>query len=173
MLSCQHFRRRHQRSLVSVLHDFRQCQRRHGGFAAAHVSLDEALHRDESLHVVLNIRKGLLLPGSQMKGEIIKHRPHQLSRRRALDAHHMALPLLPKKQDACLHEEEFLKGRTAPGLLLLLPVLRIVHGPGCLQPAHEMLPFQSVRRQVFIHILHLIQGNGNHIPHLSNAYAFG
>ena len=173
MLSCQYLRRRHQGSLVPVLHNFRQRQRRHRRLAAAHVPLDETLHRDKSFHIILNVGKGLPLPFGQMKREIFKHRLHQFPGGSALDAHHMLLPLLPKEQDACLHEEKLLKRRAAAGFLLLLPVLRTVHGPGRLQTPHEMLPQERFRRQIFLHILHMVQGEGNHIPHFPDADALG
>ena len=61
VLAGQDFRRRHKGSLIAVFHNLCQGQGRHGGLAAPHIPLDEALHGDKPFHIIFNVGKSLLL----------------------------------------------------------------------------------------------------------------
>ena len=55
MLSCQNACRRHQRPLVAVFNDLCQSQGGDDGFPRADIPLNEALHRNFTFHIVLNV----------------------------------------------------------------------------------------------------------------------
>ncbi len=69
------FRRRHQRRLIAVLHRREHREQGHGGLAAAHVALQQTIHRHVRLHVVEDARHRASLRGGQREG---KHGEHPL-----------------------------------------------------------------------------------------------
>ena len=81
MLLGEDFGRRHHRRLRPVLHRAQAGERRHDGLAAAHVALEQAVHRVGLRQVRADLAPGPHLRAGQLEGKPREHRPHERSAR--------------------------------------------------------------------------------------------
>ena len=107
MLLGQNARRRHDAALKSVFRNFCQCQGRDDSLTAAHVALQQAMHRLHIFHVAGNIRPGFLLGPGQRKRKILQNLLHQLPVPGQFNARPSVVIVLPVQHQPALKQKQF------------------------------------------------------------------
>ena len=157
MLSGKHFRRSHQRSLVSVFRRRKQGQHRYHGLPGAHVSLDQPVHDRLAGQIRLNLLPDALLGPCQRIGQGLKQmlRPFSRTNRTVILLSFRLLFHLPQSQDK---EKELVKNQAFPRQQQILPPNRKVYGPKGKIILCQLLIAPDLGRQIFRIQLQLIKG---------------
>ena len=117
---------RHQRALVPALDGIEQRRHGHDRLAAAHVALQQAVHRVRAGQVALDLGDGPLLRPRQGEGQPLVEPSHQLAADLVADAEGVALEGPLAQHQHQLDAQQLVEGQPAPGLLLLADRLREV-----------------------------------------------
>ena len=153
MLRCQNFRRHHDAALITVFHRLSQCQRTDNRFAAAYITLQNAVHRLFILHIERNLTPRLLLRRCQLKGQSLYYVFNKRTVDSMLNALSVIMALLAVVKQTALQQKQLLKNKTLLGTSQRFPAFRKVNifqrriAVGQIALAHNL------RRQAFRQIL--------------------
>ena len=115
MLLRQHFRRRHQRSLVPGRHRRKQPGQRHYRLAAPYLSLQQAVHwRSSPPHVGLNLPDAAGLRPRQLERQRHQKFWHHVVRRTYRHPSDLCLGLHPPRQYRQLQRQQLIESQTRP-----------------------------------------------------------
>ena len=140
----QNFRGGHQGGLFSVPGGAENRRGGHHGFAAAHIALDQPVHRRALLKIRQNLRHRPFLGAGQFKGQgRVKGRQVQIGVGRRL----FFRPAGPHQGKPRGKQEEFLKNQPLFRLLRLRHGLRLMNGPvGPLRREDTIAPTHRLRQ---------------------------
>ena len=162
MLLCQNFCGRHHRGLLAIHYRQQSCCRCNHGLAAAHIALDQPVHRLAGLQIGNNFLNCPHLSPCQGKWQsIIKvFQVGALIGRRFLGG-----PLGTHKGQACGEDEKFLENKPLFGLLHFFPRGGGVDGAVCPVGIHNAVGPSHLRRQDLCRGIANGHGLGNGLCH--------
>ena len=170
VLLCQDFRRRHQASLIAVLHRLGQGQESQGRFPGAHIPRAQPIHGLRTLHIIVDFLPCFFLAVRQGKAQVVQNLPDQRPAPGHFNALAVLLDLHPVVEQAALEKEQFLENQPLPGLFQKFRTFGKVDVLQGFQPGQELFGPEDFFRQAFRQFL---PGQGQGLAHCSPDLVLG